>query len=123
VLRELEAPEQIDDHDAGAALAYLEAMWSEATIRAHATDAAHGQLHSAGADLGRPLCSAAGRYHAAVRVLREIVAARIAQLVKPGVDGANASERSGTLGTSASLDLHGGADHARAANGCAPRAA
>jgi hypothetical protein len=107
VLRELEAPDPLAEEQIGAALAYLEAMWSEATIRARATDAAHGELRE---DV---LSGVAGRYHAAVRVLRELLAARVSPLIEPA--GA------------ASVCSYGGSQsmlaQAPAAGGRAPRAA
>lgn len=112
VLRELEEPRQLGERDAGAALAYLEAMWSQAAVRARATDAAHGQLRRAGIESVGPLHSAAGGYHAAVRVLRQIVATRVARLVQPAAEGSGAD-----------LDPHTCPGPARATGGCAPRAA
>lgn len=84
VLRELEARQHATDEECGAALAYLEAMWSEATIRARATDAAHGDLRGTSGEGEGLLSAAAARYHGAVRVLRELVAARVGTLVRPG---------------------------------------
>lgn len=113
VLRELEARKGAEqDEECAAALAYLEAMWSEATIRARATDAAHGELHGAIEDGGGLIASAAASYHAAVRVLRELVAARVSTLVQ------SISESDGGF-TSAQPVLA----EAPAAGGCAPRAA
>lgn len=82
VLRELEARRGSTEEDSPA-LAYLEAMWSEATIRARATDTAHCELRGAGDDREDPLAGFAARYHAAVRVLRELVAVRVTTLVQP----------------------------------------
>jgi len=82
VLQRLEADEQLPDEEVGAALAYLEAMWSEAMVRARETDAAHAHLRT-GAHERKTLSSTAGRYHAAVRVLRGIVAERVEPLVEP----------------------------------------
>lgn len=113
VLRELEARKPNTDEDSCAALAYLEAMWSEARIRAHATDTAHGELHGTQDDGDSPLPGAAARYHAAVRVLRELVAARVTQLVQPLAQG------NGGDYASAQPALAEGA----AGAGCAPRAA
>jgi hypothetical protein len=82
VLREVEAPEELPEEQVGAALAYLEAMWNEAMLRARETDAAHIHLYTraGGADaLARP----AKRYHTAVRALRGIIAERIAPFVEP----------------------------------------
>jgi hypothetical protein len=84
VLRELEAQDALVEEQACVALAYLEAMWSEATIRARATDAAHGELRCADEAGDRGLSGEAGRYHAAVRVLRELIAARINDFTEVG---------------------------------------
>jgi hypothetical protein len=80
VLRHLEAREELPEEAVGAALAYLEATWNEAMLRARETDAAHADLH---ADDGEPenLSGPAGRYHAAVRVLRGILAERVTPFV------------------------------------------
>ncbi|HEY5288044.1 MAG TPA: hypothetical protein VIJ50_13160 [Solirubrobacteraceae bacterium] len=85
VLRHLETPEELQEQEVGAALAYLEAMWGEATARAVQTDAAHSSLS------GRPeqdekLAGPAGRYHAAVTTLRGGVARRIAPFVEPSLE-------------------------------------
>jgi len=85
VLREVETPGTLAEEEVGAALAYLEAMWSEATSRARETDAAHLHLRSP-ERTGEALAGPAGRYHAAVRVLREIVAERITPFVKSELD-------------------------------------
>jgi hypothetical protein len=81
VLREVEARGGVDEQQADAALAYLEAMWKEARIRARATDAVHAALDCEQTGK-RALSRHAGRYHAAVCVLRQIVAARVAPLVE-----------------------------------------
>lgn len=83
VLRELEARRQpAEEESASAALSYLEAMWNEATTRARATDRAHSELHSGAAHSGsESLSSAAGRYHASVRLLRELIAARVVTIM------------------------------------------
>lgn len=85
VLREVETPGELAEEEVGAALAYLEAMWSEATSRARETDAAHLHLISP-ERTGEALAGPAGHYHAAVRVLREIVAERITPFVEPNLD-------------------------------------
>jgi hypothetical protein len=85
VLQHLETRERLPKEEVCAALAYLEAMWNEATSRAQETDAAHAHLrarHDEPATLSGP----AGRYHAAVRVLRGIVAERVTPLVEPQFD-------------------------------------
>lgn len=81
VLREVEKPDELAAEEVGAALAYLEAMWSEATLRARETDAAHLHLRSR-ERAGEVLAGPAARYHDAVRVLREIVAERITPFVE-----------------------------------------
>lgn len=113
VLREVETPEELPEEEVGAALAYLEAMWGEATARAQETDAAHSHLCSRDQERGA-LAGPAGRYHAAVRVLRGIVADRVTPFVDPAL-------RLGERQSSAS----GGALRVTDArpNGCAPRAA
>lgn len=90
VLREIESEQQRPEEEVGAALAYLEAMWDEATLRARETDAAHGDLH-APEQRCTTLVEPAGRYHATVRALRRIVAER----VRPFVDGALAVRKPG----------------------------
>jgi hypothetical protein len=90
VLRHLEAPERLPEEEVGAALAYLEAMWDEAMARALETDAVHGCL-CARSEQGETLAGPAGRYHAAVRALRRVVAER----VRPFVDGALAVRKPG----------------------------
>jgi hypothetical protein len=79
VLRQVETPAELPDEEVGAALAYLEAMWNEATMRARETDAAHTHLCSR--EESEALSGPANRYHAAVRVLREIVADRVTPFV------------------------------------------
>ncbi len=90
VLREIESEQERPEEEVGAALAYLEAMWDEATLRARQTDAAHSDLH-APEQRCTTLVEPAGRYHAAVRALRRIVAER----VRPFVDGALAVRKPG----------------------------
>jgi hypothetical protein len=113
VLEQVETHGEIPEEQVGAALAYLEAMWNEATVRARRTDAAHTDLcsHEESCD---GLADPASRYHAAVRVLRGIIAERVTPFVSH----------------TAELDSHqaqtGGArvriKDARS-GGCAPRAA
>jgi hypothetical protein len=85
VLRQVETPEELLEEEVGAALAYLEAMWSEATIRARETDAAHRTLCTR-KDEPERLSGPASRYHAAVRVLRRIVTERVTPFVEPQLD-------------------------------------
>jgi hypothetical protein len=98
VLQHLEERELLPEEEVRAGLAYLEAMWDEAMLRARETDAAHAHLRAR--DEERPakdeqpaaLSGPAGRYHAAVRVLRGIVTERVTPLVDA------ASEESEELG-------------------------
>ncbi len=113
VLREVETPEELPEEEVGAALAYLEAMWSEATARARATDAAHLTLCSHDRE-HETLAGPASRYHTAVRVLREIVAERVAPFVEPGLD----FERQGPNASEGGLRVKD-----TRSDGCAPRAA
>jgi hypothetical protein len=112
-LRQVETPEQLPEEEVGAALAYLAAMWSEATLRARATDAAHRNLRSRP---GEPetLSGPASRYHAAVRALRGIVAARVTPFVEPPLD----FERHGYDAGDGGLRVKD-----TRSDGCAPRAA
>jgi hypothetical protein len=85
VLRQVETPQELAEEEVGAALAYLEAMWGEATARARETDAAHSHLSSRGEE-PEALAGPASRYHAAVRVLRGIVADRVTPFVEPELE-------------------------------------
>jgi hypothetical protein len=85
VLQHLEARELLAEEEVRAALAYLEAMWDEAMSRAQETDAAHAHLR-AREDEPATLSGPAGRYHAAVRVLRGVVAERVTPLVEPSLE-------------------------------------
>ena len=80
-LQQVETPQLLREEEVGAALAYLEAMWNEARTRARETDAAHRHLCSRGEE-PEALEGPANRYHAAVRVLREIVADRVTPFVE-----------------------------------------
>jgi hypothetical protein len=112
VLRQVETPQRLGEDEVGAALAYLEAMWDEARVKARATDAARADLRAVG-EQGDGLSEHAGRYHAAVRTLREVIAARVAPFV------CGADDAFGDGSTDALLSV----DAALGAGGCAPRAA
>jgi hypothetical protein len=114
VLRHLEAPEQLPEEQVGAALAYLEAMWDEATARALETEEAHGCL-CAHTEQGQTPAGPAGRYHAAVKTLRGIVAKRVTPFVEPSLDLND--------GCDAAADSDGVRVKDKRSNGCAPRAA
>jgi hypothetical protein len=86
VLRDIETRERLPDDQVEAALAYLEATWSEAELRARATDAARGRLRAASERDDGALAGPAQRYHTAVRVLRGLVAERVTQFIEPPLE-------------------------------------
>jgi hypothetical protein len=79
-VRQLEQPGAIPDDQVGAALAYLEVLWLDASARAAETDAARAALEAACAEHDRALGEKACRYHAAVRRLRAAVDGRVKAL-------------------------------------------
>jgi hypothetical protein len=81
IVRELEQPGAIPEDQVGAALAYLEVMWLDASARAAETDAARAELERTCGERDRVLSQRACRYHAAVRRLRAAVSCRVAELV------------------------------------------
>jgi hypothetical protein len=84
LLRELEHPDSLPEDQLGAALAYLEVLWIEASQRGAETDAAYTQLEACETcpdDGGGTLPSKARRYHAAVRTLREVLGRQVATLI------------------------------------------
>jgi len=85
VLRQLEHRESLPKEQLGAALAYLEVLWIEASQRAADTEAAHADLDSFGGVLDRALSSEARSYHVAVCTLRKSLALHVGQLLSiPG---------------------------------------
>ena len=70
VLRQLVHCDSLPEEQAGAALAYLEVLWIEASGRAAETDAAYTELDYPGAEGDRALSDEARAYHAAVCGLR-----------------------------------------------------
>ncbi|HTA15045.1 MAG TPA: hypothetical protein VK781_09335 [Solirubrobacteraceae bacterium] len=119
VLRQVEEPEELPEEEVGAALAYLEAMWGEATVRAKETDAAHSRLYSREGELDT-LAGPANRYHTAVRELRGIVAERVSPFVDdPSLAPDQHSEMSDGVRVK---DTRGDALQP-GAGGCTPRAA
>ncbi|MFZ1154469.1 MAG: hypothetical protein WAN93_06145 [Solirubrobacteraceae bacterium] len=113
VLQQVETPEELPEEEVDAALAYLEAMWSEATQRARETDAAHSHLRSREQEC-EALAEPASRYHAAVRALRRIVANR----VRPFVDSALELNEPRPKRGEGGLRVED-----KRSNGCTPRAA
>jgi hypothetical protein len=118
VLRQVETHE-LPDEQVGAALAYLEAIWSEAAVRARETDAAHAHLSSGNGER-ETLAGPAGRYHTAVRVLRGIVAERVTSFVDR-IELEEERSHPGHVG----LRVKDTRNEARrpSTGGCAPRAA
>jgi len=86
VLRQLEQRDFLPEEQLGAALAYLEALWIEATGRAAETDAAYAELDPPATDGDPALSDEARGYHAAVCGLRAAVARQVAELVSPPDD-------------------------------------
>jgi hypothetical protein len=84
VLRELQHRESLPEEQLGAALAYLEVLWIDASMRAAETEAAHADLNAIDAAGERALSAMARGYHAAVRALRSALARRVAQLLAAG---------------------------------------
>ena len=121
MLRDIESDEERPEEEVGAALAYLEAMWGEATLRALETDAALTHLRSREQEQ-TALVGPAGRYHAAVRMLRSIVAERVRPFVGRAYehDERDAAERDAAGGGGGGGELR--VTDARP-GGCAPRPA
>jgi hypothetical protein len=91
VLRQLERRDELPEEQLGAALAYLEVLWIEASQRAAETDAASAELEAWRTHADPPLQQKATTYHRAVLNLREIIASRVARLVavpaEPSLNG------------------------------------
>jgi hypothetical protein len=101
VLRQLQQPDSIPEEQLGAAFAYLEVLWIEASQRAAETDAAYAELETACAatrqtlasedasytpeatlhDGAKALPDKARSYHAAVRRFRDVIACQVAALI------------------------------------------
>jgi hypothetical protein len=114
VLQQIETHAELPEEEVGPALAYLEAMWNEATLRARETDAAHSHLSSRKQGECDSLAGSASRYHAAVRALRRVLADRVMPFVDPELE----------LGELGSETSDGGLRiEDKRSNGCTPRAA
>lgn len=81
VLRQLENAGELPEEQLGAALAYLEVTWLEASRHAAETDAAFATLEDTLPDAEEALPSKARRYHASVRCLREAVGRHVDALI------------------------------------------
>jgi hypothetical protein len=87
LLRQLEERDSLPEEQLGAALAYLEVLWVEASKRAADTEAAHADLGGVDAMDDQALSGKARGYHAAVCTLRDSVARHVAHLLAvPGED-------------------------------------
>jgi hypothetical protein len=81
VVRELEHRDSLPEEQLGAAMAYLEVLWIEASQRAAETEAAHADLDAIDAAVDRPLAGKARGYHAAVRAVRGRLAVHVQELL------------------------------------------
>jgi hypothetical protein len=95
VLRQLETPEELPEEQLGAALAYLEVIWLEASLLASETDAAFAALDGFAPDAEEALPSKARRFHASVRFLREAVGRHVARLIAVHDEISRAPEHAG----------------------------
>ena len=86
VLRQLQQRDALPEEQLGAALAYLEVLWIEASQRAAETDAAYAELQASSLYGAEPLHNKARSYHGAVINLREAIARHVAHLVAPPSD-------------------------------------
>ena len=80
VVRQLEERD-LPEEQLGAAHAYLEVLWIEASRRAAAADAARAQLDAAGTAAEEPLPGKVRRYHLAVRNMHESLSRHITRLL------------------------------------------
>ena len=95
VLRQLETPDELPEEQLGAALAYLEVTWLEASRHAAETDAALADLEAARLAAEEALPSKARRYHAAVRFLREAVGRHVDAFIAAPCNTERAREHAG----------------------------
>ena len=83
VLREAEQPGAIAERDLGAALAYLEMLWSQARRLAEETDRAAALVSAQDPHCSHLLVEKAQRYHAAIRRMRSAMQARVERVTAP----------------------------------------
>jgi hypothetical protein len=81
VVRELKHRDSLPEEQLGAAMAYLEVLWIEASQRAAETEAARAELDAIDAAAERALAGKARGYHAAVRRLRSHLARIVDELL------------------------------------------
>ncbi len=86
VVSELQDRDQVPEDQVGAALAYLEVLWLEASLRAAETDAAFAKLNETAGGTDKGLRSQVRRYHEAVRALHKAVEGHVAELVSAPVE-------------------------------------
>jgi hypothetical protein len=95
VLRQLQTPDELPEEQLGAALAYLEVTWLEASRHAAETDAALAHLETTRLAGEEALPSKARRYHAAVRSLREAVGRHVDAFIAAPCNTERAREHAG----------------------------
>jgi hypothetical protein len=83
VVRQLEQPDELAEHEIGPALSYLEVLWLEAGLRAVQTDAARERLEASEDFASHHLAEKAYRYHVAVKRLRLALGRRVCRLTTP----------------------------------------
>jgi hypothetical protein len=93
VLRQLERRDSLPEEQLGAALAYLEVLWIEASQRATETDAAYAELEGVATNGDRALHTQARSYHAAVQDLRGAIAGHVAKVLAAPTIAPEASPR------------------------------
>jgi len=81
VVYELNHRDSLPEEQLGAAMAYLEVLWIEASQRAAETEAARAELDAINAPAERALAGKARGYHAAVRRLRSHLARIVDELL------------------------------------------
>jgi hypothetical protein len=87
VLRQLEQrDDSLPEEQLGAAFAYLEVLWIEASGRAAETDRAYAELDAFATNGDRALHANARSYHSAVHALRGAIARHVAQLLAAPTD-------------------------------------
>jgi hypothetical protein len=81
VVLEIEQRDALPEEQLGAAMAYLEVLWIEATQRAAETEAAHADLDAIDAAAVRPLSGKARGYHSVVEAIRSRLAVHVQRLL------------------------------------------
>jgi hypothetical protein len=100
VLRQLEQGDPLPEEQLGAALAYLEVLWLEASDRAAETEAAFAELDSVHISPNPSLSREARDYHEAVSALRRSVERHVARILArstPSISGCGPAKNGGPL--------------------------